>query len=309
MNEIITQSTQLPDTIEDLTQFVLVSKAKLQAYMLKLQTVNKLSVAQEIRDQTLQEAQEVSTALIAAEQRIGELLLSIPKASGKRTDLETSGQRSTEVKTKAETISEMGYGEREAKDYQQMAKYPEVVKQVLEDAIAEGKVATKSAVMREISYHKEQAKREKQRINAEKKESEVKTKSVKKENHIEIQIPDDNYIAGPEDFELDRDGKRKCMYCRRMLPISMFKDKDYKFRCKDCKKIKAFPDSLNPVIPVVITDDITIGDFTNVIDNEERSLEFSLETGKDRMNENVRNSVKARIDKHIEYLKQFKDRL
>ena len=52
--------------------------------------------------------------------RIGELLLNIPKASGKRTDLETSGQRSTEVKTKSETISDMGYGEREAKDYQQM---------------------------------------------------------------------------------------------------------------------------------------------------------------------------------------------
>lgn len=51
MNEIITSGQQmLPETIEDLTQFVLVGKAKLQAYMLKLQTVNKLSVAQEIRD-------------------------------------------------------------------------------------------------------------------------------------------------------------------------------------------------------------------------------------------------------------------
>lgn len=61
MNEIVTtEQTMLPDTLEDLTQFVLVGKATLQAYMLRLQNVNRLSVAQEIRDQTLREAQEVS---------------------------------------------------------------------------------------------------------------------------------------------------------------------------------------------------------------------------------------------------------
>ena len=66
-------------------------------------------------------------ALIAAEQRIGELLLAIPKAQGKRTDLQTSGHNSPEVKTKAEAVSRMGYGEREAKDYQQMAKNPDLI--------------------------------------------------------------------------------------------------------------------------------------------------------------------------------------
>lgn len=153
MNDLEVRTQNLPDTIEDLTQFVLVSKAKLQAYMLKLQTVNKLSVAQEIRDQTLQEAQEVSSALIAAEQRIGELLLSIPKASGNQYT-SASGERPT----KAKVIEDMGYGSTEAKDFQTMAKYPEVVKQVLEDAIAEGKVATKSSVMSEIKFYKERNK-------------------------------------------------------------------------------------------------------------------------------------------------------
>ena len=154
MNELTTQTTQLPETIEDLTQFVLVGKAKLQVYMLKLQTVNKLSVARGIRDQTLKEAQEISRAVIAAEQRIGELLLAIPKQSGKRTDIETSVERSTEVKTKSETIKDMGYGETEAKDYQQMAKHPEVVQMVIDNAIANGDVVTKASVMREIKFYK-----------------------------------------------------------------------------------------------------------------------------------------------------------
>lgn len=161
MNEITSyQSTQLPDTLEDLTQFVLVGKAKLDAYMLKLRTINKLSVAQGIRDQTLKEAQEVSTALIAAEQRIGELLLAIPSSSGRRTDLETSSTQVEKVKTKTETVNEMGYSKDEVSDYQQMAKNPEIVAKIMNEAIANGDVVTKSQVMKEIAEAKRQAKAE-----------------------------------------------------------------------------------------------------------------------------------------------------
>lgn len=159
MNEITTfQSGQLPDTLEDLTQFVLVGKATLNAYMIKLRTVNKLSTAQEIRNQTLKEAQEVSTALIAAEQRIGEILLSIPSASGRRTDLETSSMHIEKVKTKTETVKEMGYTKDEASDYQRMAQNPEIVKRVIDDALANGKVVTTSQVVKEISEEKKRSK-------------------------------------------------------------------------------------------------------------------------------------------------------
>ena len=156
MNEIVTtEQTMLPDTLEDLTQFVLVGKATLQAYMLKLQNVNRLSVAQEIRDQTLRDAQEVSNALIAAEQRIGELLLAIPKAQGRRNDISTSSTQVEEVKTKSETISKMGYSKDEASDYQQMAKHPDVVQKVIDDALERGEVVTKASVMREIKFYKD----------------------------------------------------------------------------------------------------------------------------------------------------------
>ena len=158
MNELAINKPQLPDNIEDLTQFVLVGKAKLQAYMLKLQTVNKLSVAQEIRDQTLKEAQEISNAVIAAEQRIGELLLAIPKQSG-GVNQYNKEEKSTRVeKTKSETVKEMGYSKDEASDYQQMAKNPEVVKKVIQDAMESGEVVTKASVMREIKFYKDRIK-------------------------------------------------------------------------------------------------------------------------------------------------------
>ena len=154
MNEITTSTQQLPDTIEDLSKFVLVGKATLQAYMMRIRTINRLSVAQEVRDQTLQEAQEVSTALIAAEQRIGELLLSIPKASGNQYT-SASAEDTAKAKTKAEVIAEQGYERHEASDYQQMAKHPEVVQKVIKDALDSGDVVTKSSVMREIKFYKD----------------------------------------------------------------------------------------------------------------------------------------------------------
>ena len=160
MNELITQTAHLPDTIEDLTKFVLVGKANLNAYMIRLRTVNRLSMAQEIRNQTLEETQELANALIAAEQRIGELLLNLPTSQGRRTDITTSGHGCPEVETKSEAVARMGYGEREAKDYQQMAKNPDIVRKVIEDATANGEVVTKAAVMKQIQQAKAEAREE-----------------------------------------------------------------------------------------------------------------------------------------------------
>lgn len=150
MDELTTRTAQLPDTLEDLSQFVLVNKANLDAYRVKLRAINRLSDAQEIREQTLQEMQDISSALIAAETRIGEILLSIPKQSGKRTDLETSSSGVEKVITKAETISEMGYSKDQASDYQRMAQNPAIVNLVIEQAEREGKVVSHAQVMREI---------------------------------------------------------------------------------------------------------------------------------------------------------------
>lgn len=235
MNELSITTQQLPDTIEDLTQFVLVGKAKLQAYMLKLQTVSKLSVAQEIRDQTLQEAQEISTALIAAEQRIGEILLAIPKQAGKRTDIETSSEHMEEVKTKSEVASEMGYTRHDVSDYQRMAQNPEVVQMVIDKALENGEVVTKSQVMKEIKAAKEQAKaeaeankttREKFEIaKAERLQAELEELKSREPETVEV-VPDDYEKAK---FEAEANRKKMLIYrdeCERLT-------ERYEKKCKE----------------------------------------------------------------------------
>jgi len=152
MGELTTRTTQLPDTIEDLSQFVLVSRAKLNAYMIKLKAINRLSDAQNVREQTFQEAQDVANALIAAEQRIGEILLSIPKASGgdRKSDDFKNRDTSNFEKSKSETIKEQGYTKDQASDYQRMAQNPAVVNMVIEQAERDGRIVSHAQVMKEI---------------------------------------------------------------------------------------------------------------------------------------------------------------
>lgn len=190
MNDVIEyQSQQLPDTLEDLTAFVLVGKSRLNAYMLKLKTVNKLSVAQEIRDQTLAEAQALSNALIAAEQRIGELLLAIPKATAYNNPSGKEGSqirdRSKLGKSKSETVEEMGYSKDDVSGYQQMAKNPEIVKKVIADALENGEVVTKSQVLKEIKAAREEAKKEAEaKKTTREKFAEQKADRLQEENDI-----------------------------------------------------------------------------------------------------------------------------
>ena len=150
MDSLTTRETQLPETLEDLSQFVLVSKAKLNAYMIKLRAANRLSDAQEIREQTFREAQEVASALIAAEQRIGEILLRIPKASGGVNQYNKQENSERLEKSKAEITEEMGYTRHEVSDYQRMAQNPAIVNLVLEQAEREGKVVSHSQVIKRI---------------------------------------------------------------------------------------------------------------------------------------------------------------
>lgn len=66
---------------------------------------------QEIREQTLQEMQDISSALIAAETRIGEILLSIPKNTSyhgnQHQEVTSNGVENT--KNKSEVTEEKGY--------------------------------------------------------------------------------------------------------------------------------------------------------------------------------------------------------
>lgn len=96
---IVLNNSNLPANIEDLAKFILVGREKLVSVRAAIRAIDKLELAEEVREQKKEEAQMLAEALIDAEVRIGDLLKQIPKAQGKRTDIEaTLEQRCTKVR-------------------------------------------------------------------------------------------------------------------------------------------------------------------------------------------------------------------
>ena len=78
------------------------------------------------------------------------------------------------VKSKTEVVAEMGYSKDEASDYQRMAQNPEVVRRVLDEAIANGEIATRSQVMKEIAEAKKLQQEENDRLRSALSEAEAR---------------------------------------------------------------------------------------------------------------------------------------
>ena len=151
MNDLQTTTTQLPDTIEDLSRFVLVNEERLQALRAEIRAIKKVHLAKEVYEQKLAEAQEIGQITVEAAQKMGELLLQIQTAQGKRTDLTLSGAR-----TKSQRLEEMGMTRQLSNEYEQMAQNPDAVQTAIQKAIENGDVVSRSQVMKEIRALKEE---------------------------------------------------------------------------------------------------------------------------------------------------------
>lgn len=188
LNEVSTYREQLPDTLEDLSKFVLVSEERIQALRAEIRAIKKVHLAKEVYEQKLAEAQEIGQITVEAAQKMGELLLQIQTAQGKRTDL-TSVTNDTEVKTKTQITQEMGMSHKQVLDYQQMAQNPEAVQAAIAKAIENGDVVSRNQVMKEIRAIKAEI-AEKDRRIAELQNREPEVREVVKEVVKEV-VPND----------------------------------------------------------------------------------------------------------------------
>ena len=90
MNDLATTQVNLPDTLEDLSKFVLVGREKLTAVRANIRAIDKVGLAKEVYQQKQEEAQMLGEAVLDAETKMGDLLKQLPKAQGRRTDIKTS---------------------------------------------------------------------------------------------------------------------------------------------------------------------------------------------------------------------------
>ena len=149
MDALTVQTINLPDTIDDLSRFVLIGREKLSVVKAQIRAIDKLSLAQEVRDQKREEAQMLSGALLDAEARLGDLLKTIPKASGgdrKSEDFKFRSGAEFE-KPKAQVIAELGFSGDQAQRFETLADNRDLIEQVKQEAHEKDEIPTRARVL------------------------------------------------------------------------------------------------------------------------------------------------------------------
>lgn len=148
MNEVVIRQENIPSKMEDLSRFVLVGREKLVAVRAEIRAIEKVGLAQEVREQKLREAQDISEAVLDAEVRIGQLMARVPTMQGKRTDKEPMD--SGVQKSKQQIIEDAGFTVKQAQRFETLAAHPEIVEQAKAEARENDDIISRSAVLNKI---------------------------------------------------------------------------------------------------------------------------------------------------------------
>lgn len=146
MNEISTQTVQLPDSLPDLSKFALIGREKLNAVRAEIRAIEKVGLAKEVHEQKLLEAQEIAEAVLDAEAKIGELTAKIPKAKNQHTAIDNGVES-----TKAKSLEEIGIQQKTAERFERLAKHPQEIAEAKETARQEGRIVTRQDVFKTIA--------------------------------------------------------------------------------------------------------------------------------------------------------------
>lgn len=149
MNELETVNRTLPDTLPELSKFVLIGREKLNAVRAEIRAIEKVGLAKEVLEQKRVEAQEIAELVTMSEMQIGRMMKEIPKAQGKRTDVTFCPSRQ-EVETKSETIRELGFTPKQTAQFQQMADHEPQVLEAIAEARERDDIVSRADVMRKI---------------------------------------------------------------------------------------------------------------------------------------------------------------
>lgn len=152
MNEITTNKTQLPTTIDELSKFALIGREKLVAVRAEIRAIEKVGLAEEVRKQKMAEAQEIAEAVLDAETKLGELMAKVPKAQGKRTD-----KKPTDTAVgKYDVIKEAGFTPKQVERFETLAKNPDIVEQAKAEARENDDIVSRSLVLNMVKSKKKE---------------------------------------------------------------------------------------------------------------------------------------------------------
>lgn len=221
--QIEKRNDYLPATIEELTKFVLIGREKLVSVRAEIRAINKIGLAQEVREQKNIEAQDLASALLDAEVRIGELIKEMPKKKDKITD-SSSGRT---IGTKS--LLPEGINKKQSHYFQTLADNKEVVEQVKAEAKENDDLPTRTEVLKKVAE-----------LKKEKRNEELKNRK--------IEMPDDVYQVVYADPPWEYTNSGFTMSAENQYP-TMPTDKIKEIKIKTDNNAVCFLWVTNPLLP------------------------------------------------------------
>ena len=133
------------DDIAQIRSYAAFARAQAQAIHKSIATMGELDDVAQAKAEMTETSQTFAKVSVYADQRIGEILRELPTKQGARNDITSVG-----TPTKVEAEKQAGIGHATSIDLQKMAANPEVVEAVIAKATEEGKVVSRSQVLKAI---------------------------------------------------------------------------------------------------------------------------------------------------------------
>jgi len=144
----------LPETIEDLTKFALIGREKLTAVRAEIRAIDKLKLANDVKQQKLLEAQDIAETVLDAETRIGELLRVIPERITGRPTAKSRCSAAPTLTPKQQAQTEIGISRDQAKRFMKLAENKSIVEQAKAEVRERDDIVSRDFGLRKIDETK-----------------------------------------------------------------------------------------------------------------------------------------------------------
>lgn len=158
MFELVTRNNLLPTTVDELVPLSFIGQSAVTFYRQKIKLMDQLKMTEAQRKATLSDGQDAGEMLLEIETRIGQIAAKEEQAAS----IKVKGVRGSTPSMKPPKHKRLGIqSHNRMKQSQRIAANPKIVEKVKAQAKANEDIPTKTAVLAEISYQKEKARREK----------------------------------------------------------------------------------------------------------------------------------------------------
>lgn len=139
---IASHGENLPDTIQEIIPILAFSKAKMEAFNALSDAARKVQDQEALNKAALESGQRWGIVHLYGQKRLGEITPEVPRENQRKS------YDGTVVRSIGGTKS--GISERQWTDAERIAKHPEIMEKVIEDAKERGDIPTKGAVLSRI---------------------------------------------------------------------------------------------------------------------------------------------------------------